>query len=70
MAFITADHSTAAAGTGFWAAVSRAFDSYARARSRVDQIEALDAKTDAELADMGLTRDRIVQYVFRDVMSV
>ena len=40
------------------------------ARSRQDKIAALEAKTDEELAQMGISRDRIVQHVFRDLISV
>lgn len=50
------------------AALGRGFDAYVRAASRSDRIEALQAKTDAELASLGLSRDQIVQYVFRDKM--
>lgn len=35
-------------------------------QSRRVEIEALEAKTDEELAQIGITRDRIVQYVFSD----
>lgn len=38
----------------------------AEARSRSDQVEALMARSDAELAALGLTRDTIVLHVFRD----
>lgn len=34
--------------------------------SRRAELEALRTKTDAQLADLGLTRDRIVQHVFAD----
>lgn len=47
-------------------AVARSF----HRASRRDHIEFLNAKSDAELAAMGLTRDRIVQHVFRDVIGV
>ncbi len=40
---------------------------YIRARARTDQIEALEAMSDAELAALGLDRDRIVLHVFRDL---
>lgn len=43
-------------------------NAYAESRSRQGQIRALDAKSDEELARMGLTRDRIVVHVFRDVI--
>ncbi len=39
----------------------------AEASSRVHRIEALEAKSDAELAKMGIKRDDIVHYVFRDL---
>ena len=40
------------------------------ADARRAQIDQLNAKTDAELAAMGLTRDRIATYVFRDLMYI
>ena len=36
------------------------------ASSRIRKIEALQAKSDAELAQMGLKRDQIVHHVFKD----
>lgn len=41
-----------------------------RVASRFDRIEALQALSDVELADRGLTRDQIVPYVFRDRMCM
>lgn len=38
--------------------------------SRHSQIAALEAKSDEELAKLGITRDRIVHYVFRDLIWV
>ena len=38
--------------------------------ARTAQIAALHAKTDAELAAMGLTRDKIVAHVFRDRLGL
>jgi hypothetical protein len=45
-------------------------NAYLEARARSAQIEALEAKSDGELARMGLTRDRIVAHVFRDTYWV
>ena len=39
---------------------------YAEAQSRRDQIAALNALSDEELAQRGLTRDGIVRHVFAD----
>ena len=35
--------------------------------SRREQIEALEAKTDAELAELGIRRDLIAHHVFNDL---
>lgn len=40
---------------------------YTERRARTDEINRLNAMSDRELAAMGVKRDRIVQYVFRDV---
>ncbi|WBU57654.1 hypothetical protein [Paracoccus sediminicola] len=37
-----------------------------RTNARCQEIEALQAKTDKELAALGITRDQIALYVFRD----
>ena len=71
MASITTDIHTPAHGfrariAGWGAALRRAFEAHARAASRRDAIEALEAKSDAELAALGLRRDEIVYHVFRD----
>lgn len=54
----------------FTASVMAWFEAYAVQRSRRSEIEALEAKSDAELRAMGLTRARIVQYVFRDLYYI
>ena len=62
---------------GFLAGLGRAFQSVYLALamansydSRMDQIKKLNALSDTELAEMGLTRDRITHYVFRDMFYV
>lgn len=52
----------------FFTRLGQGVNAYVEARSRRDQIEALEAKSDEELARMGLTRDGIVAHVFRDII--
>lgn len=51
-------------------ALMRGFEAHSRKASRRDRIEALEAKSDAELARMGLTRDQIPFHVFRDLFYI
>lgn len=53
---------------GFFGWLGEGLVNYMESRSRLDQIATLEAKSDAELAKMGLTRDRILQHVFRDLI--
>ncbi|WBU65398.1 hypothetical protein [Paracoccus aerodenitrificans] len=50
----------------FFSAIGRLIEDAAYAQSRAPQIEALYAKSDEELARLGIKRDEIVYYVFRD----
>jgi len=54
-------------GTGLRAWFVRALEAYARRRGRMDQIEALQSLSDAQLAAKGIRREQIVHYVFRDL---
>ncbi len=49
------------------AALVRGLEAQARVTSRRNRIEALEAKTDAELARMGIRREDIPYHVFRDL---
>ncbi|MRU14457.1 hypothetical protein FDP25_03325 [Roseovarius sp. A21] len=51
----------------FLTSLSRALEAHAHFASRRDQIEALEAKSDAELAEIGVKREQIVHYVYRDL---
>jgi len=51
----------------FIAALERGCDRMARTKSRRDQIEALEAKSDAELERLGIPRDQIAYHVFKDM---
>jgi len=46
--------------------LSQGTEAYIERQSRRALIEALEAKSDTELAQMGITRDRIVHHVFGD----
>jgi len=52
----------------FFAGLGQSFNAYVERRSRIDQIQALDAKSDQELAELGLQRADIPRYVFRDLL--
>ncbi|PWE33728.1 hypothetical protein DDZ14_03425 [Maritimibacter sp. 55A14] len=51
----------------FFARMGQGVNAYLERRSRRDRIEELEAMSDAELARIGLTRERILHYVFRDI---
>lgn len=46
-----------------------ALDLASQSQARADQINRLNAKTDLELADMGLQRQNISYYVYRDLLG-
>ncbi|MCW1933015.1 hypothetical protein [Pararhodobacter zhoushanensis] len=69
MAFISATDFTPrirAQIDAFFATLGQGFNAYLEARSRRDEIERLQMMTDAQLAELGTSRDRIVHHVFRD----
>jgi uncharacterized protein YjiS (DUF1127 family) len=51
-------------------ALKRAFRAYDAAQSRADQVQRLNGMTDAELARIGLRREDIARYVFRDILYI
>ncbi|PKP73549.1 MAG: hypothetical protein CVT84_12845 [Alphaproteobacteria bacterium HGW-Alphaproteobacteria-6] len=51
----------------FFAGLGQGFNAYLERRSRSEEIRRLDAMSDAELAAMGISRDRIAHHVFRDL---
>ena len=53
-----------------FANMGQGINAYMHRKSRMDQIEALNALTDAELAKIGITRDDIPRYVFRDMFYI
>lgn len=71
MAYIRT-HADHAHHDGFFARIGESivnwFATVMESSSRFEQIERLQRKSDAELAQMGLRRDEIVRHVFRDRM--
>lgn len=49
-----------------FASIGQGFNAYLEARSRSGEIEFLNSLSDAELEERGISRDRIVNHVFRD----
>ena len=52
---------------GFFGSLSRAMIVNSTAQQRLQQVERLQAKTDAELAAIDIKREDIVHHVFRDL---
>lgn len=53
----------------FFVALGQGVNAYRMRESRMAEIRRLNAKSDAELLALGVTRDTIPQYVFRDLIS-
>jgi uncharacterized protein YjiS (DUF1127 family) len=58
-----------AAFDGFFASLGQGFNAYLERLSRADQVRRLDAMSDGEHAELGIRRDEIVRFVFRDRLS-
>ena len=54
----------------FFAGMGQGFNAYTERVGRYDKIRALQAKSDADLAKMGLTRERIPYHVFSDLFYI
>ncbi|MGR3564958.1 MAG: hypothetical protein ACU0FH_19915 [Heliomarina sp.] len=54
----------------FTGSLRDAFNLYIERASRSDQVKRLNMKSDAELAKLGLRREDIPMYVFRDLMHL
>lgn len=55
--------------SALWAGLRSGFLSHQEGQRRIDEVRRLQAKSDAELAALGLSRDRIVHFVFRDMFG-
>ncbi len=53
-----------------FSSLSRGASAVIHAQNRSAEFERLNAKTDAELASLGLRRDAIARYVYRDILYV
>lgn len=70
MAHIATNQTFVAPAPSLLSRLGNFFVAYTETRSRRDEVEALEALSDAELAERGLTRDRIVRHVFADLLYV
>ncbi|MGR3793855.1 hypothetical protein [Vannielia sp. SX4] len=52
----------------FFATLGMGLNAYMESRSRMHQINRLNALSDKDLSAMGLTRDEIPRHVFRDLL--
>ncbi|MDJ0630232.1 MAG: hypothetical protein QNJ44_18400 [Rhodobacter sp.] len=60
-----------AARTGEWlASLGRSVFIARAAEARVHEMERLMAKSDAELAEIGLRREDVARHVFRDILHL
>lgn len=59
-----------AAFAGFFASLGRALTAASEGQARLDEAARLQAKSDAQLAELGIKRDDIVRHVFRDMLHV
>lgn len=53
----------------FFTGLGLGFNAYSLRQSRMREIQNLNACSDAQLARMGITRDDIPRYVFRDLFN-
>ena len=53
----------------FFAKVGMAMIAASTANQRLQQVERLNAKSDAQLEALGIRREDIVRYVFRDMLD-
>lgn len=75
MAYVTHPQTSILSGfragiSRFFAAVGRGMMMSAASEARMRQVDKLNAKSDAELAKMGLRRQDIAAHVFRDLMHI
>ncbi|PTQ72505.1 hypothetical protein [Celeribacter persicus] len=54
----------------FFVTLGQGVNAYAVRRKRLGELARLDALSDEELLAMGITRERIPHYVFRDLFCV
>ncbi len=54
----------------FFSSLGQGMNAYMERRSHMSEIIALNEMTDQELAKLGITRDEIPRYVFRDIFYI
>lgn len=54
---------------GFFAVIAQGCNGFVDIMARGNLVESLYRKTDAELAELGLKREDIARYVFKDMLN-
>lgn len=54
----------------FFKSISHGLELYMERKSRFAEMQALQSKTDEELAQMGIRRDKIAVHVFNDLFYI
>lgn len=70
MAFFTDTHSERGAAVTFFGAIAGFFDRIADAQNRSVEVQRMQRLSDRELADIGINREDIVRYVYRDIYNI
>ncbi|MEX5728194.1 uncharacterized protein Ga0609869_001547 [Rhodovulum iodosum] len=54
----------------FFAGLGQGVNAYVLSRSRMREIQRLNSYSDAQLSQLGITREDIPRYVFRDLFNL
>ncbi len=70
MAFFTDTHQDRGIAMSFFSGIASFFDRIADAQNRSVEVQQMQRLSDRELADIGISRENIVRYVYRDIYNI